>query len=188
MRHRSTDTVAASMMTAGMRSSIDLPQASAAMTTTTTVEMAQLKEDLTQAYKRNSENAREMLQLNGEIKTLTERLAAKERELGDVRSRAGESEAASKRVEDEVRDMEATIAVLRAELQSLQLEFVAAEETLRKTKAENDRLEDRWLKKMGEDAAQQLDTQKAFAQLRERQAELEAQLAAAGPASPQTAA
>jgi chromosome segregation ATPase len=138
------------------------------------IEFSKVKEELTESYKRNSENAREIIHLNGEIKALSEQLQAHERELFDMKTHMGEGEMTIHHLETEIKDREVTISVLHAELHSLQLEYIRSEENLKKIQKENTVLVDRWLRKMSEEAEHMNEATKLFSDLKEKQAQLDA--------------
>eukprot|EP01106_Pelomyxa_sp_JSP_P014925 TRINITY_DN491_c1_g1_i1.p1 TRINITY_DN491_c1_g1~~TRINITY_DN491_c1_g1_i1.p1 ORF type:complete len:593 (-),score=144.97 TRINITY_DN491_c1_g1_i1:45-1793(-) len=115
--------------------------------------IAKLRTDLTESYKRNSENAREMLAINAEKAELTAKAAAKDKDFIESKQKISEIEAAKRKVDAELQEKEVTIAVLRGELQSLQIDNVKQQDAVKRLSADKATLEDRLLKKANEDAS-----------------------------------
>ncbi|PRP75660.1 hypothetical protein PROFUN_15626 [Planoprotostelium fungivorum] len=104
-----------------------------------------LQEELTNSYKRNSENATMILDMNKEVKVMSDDIKHKEIELEDWKSRTNEAEAMIKKLEEQISEKDMVMEVLQEELKALQIELVKSEEKSKALAAENNTLINRWL-------------------------------------------
>eukprot|EP01105_Mastigella_eilhardi_P025033 TRINITY_DN6666_c0_g1_i1.p1 TRINITY_DN6666_c0_g1~~TRINITY_DN6666_c0_g1_i1.p1 ORF type:complete len:583 (-),score=161.33 TRINITY_DN6666_c0_g1_i1:764-2329(-) len=123
-----------------------------------------MQEELTACYKRNSENAAELIELN-QLKTkLTEQVKHSEDAISNLKTTL---ESKTAETEKDSHEKDTTVAVLRSELVSLQVEYVHMEEANKKLKAENVLVVDRWLRKLSEEAEHMNETNQLFASMKE---------------------
>ncbi|KAH3766233.1 autophagy protein 16 [Pelomyxa schiedti] len=115
--------------------------------------VTKLTNELTDTLKRNSEYGKTIYQLTEENKQLTAKIAAKEKELSDLRSQFSEDEMARKKLESDLREKETTMSILRSELHSLQIDYIKQEEKAKQLRAENSVLVDRELRRKSEIAS-----------------------------------
>ena len=112
----------------------------------------QLQEELTASYKRNSENAHQMLEISQQMQRAQEELNKKVDEYEDLLLLHGKLGEEAKRLQRELEDTKAAIEVLRDELMALRQEYHKSEEKCSKLQAENQELLNRWMRKVTEEA------------------------------------
>eukprot|EP01119_Soliformovum_irregulare_P006508 TRINITY_DN1859_c1_g3_i4.p1 TRINITY_DN1859_c1_g3~~TRINITY_DN1859_c1_g3_i4.p1 ORF type:complete len:517 (-),score=137.73 TRINITY_DN1859_c1_g3_i4:185-1735(-) len=111
-----------------------------------------MQEDLTASYKRNSDNATHLLQLNAQLKNIEDDNKSKESEIEEWRAKFGEGEDAFRKLEEDIQEKDLTMQVLKGELAALQQELIRSEAKIKSLEQENKGLVDRWLQKMAQEA------------------------------------
>jgi len=114
--------------------------------------ISKLRNDLTESYKRNADNARALFQLTADNKEQGAKIAQKDKEISDLKAKVAEDDAIKKKLEVDIHEKETTVGILRTELQCLQTDYIRLEELSKTLKRENADLVDRWLRKVDEEA------------------------------------
>ena len=113
----------------------------------------QLKEEVTELYKSQSQNTQKLLFSNEHIRTLESHVADRDKEIKRI-SKEFEAFKLSKLAQEKLlEEKDVTIQVLQDELTALQLELLKVEERYNILECENKTLVDRWLEKMNQEAA-----------------------------------
>jgi len=136
-----------------------------------------LKNELTEVYRRESENSRQMVDLTNENKRLSDVVIEKDKEIASLQSKCKDVETAANSRDSTIKDTKKTVEILKSELHSLQAKILTTEEELRKVVDERESLVLRWTKKVEEEALMIAEMQ------RERDAAVNAAAAAAAEAA-----
>eukprot|EP01112_Ceratiomyxa_fruticulosa_P022729 TRINITY_DN8424_c0_g1_i2.p1 TRINITY_DN8424_c0_g1~~TRINITY_DN8424_c0_g1_i2.p1 ORF type:complete len:566 (-),score=101.35 TRINITY_DN8424_c0_g1_i2:70-1767(-) len=131
------------------------------------------QEELTASYKRSSENAQFLLDLNQKLKTLQDELRNKEDEINMWKTKEKYHEEQSKKLEDQIAEKDVTLKVLRDELGALQVEYVTTEQKAKTLQVEHDRLVERWLQKVQEDASKMNESNELYDRMMAAQHQIE---------------
>jgi len=116
-----------------------------------------LQDELTMSYKRNSDNAQMMIEINRRMKEIEEDSAKKIAEIALVKEKLSDSEALCKKLQSAVDEKDDTLAVLRDEFQAREDKLKALEQRNLKLEGENLQLVERWILKMNEEASKMND-------------------------------
>ncbi|KAJ1654947.1 hypothetical protein IWQ61_005214 [Dispira simplex] len=111
-----------------------------------------LKDERSEFYKTQSQNAQKLLDLTNELRKREEQWRTLQAE---HKHSLAEFTKAQKTLEDYVhlvKEKDGIIQILQDEMTALQLELVTKEEKLKKVEFENSQLVERWLRKMNEEA------------------------------------
>lgn len=116
------------------------------------VQVSTLKDERSELYKNQGQNAQRLLDMTDAIKRAEERNRASEEELVSLRQKVKKLSEKSEYQVEYLREKDRTIQVLQDELSTCHLELTKTDEKMRQLKAENSSLLQRWLKKMNEEA------------------------------------
>eukprot|EP00026_Physarum_polycephalum_P006127 Phypoly_transcript_06168.p1 GENE.Phypoly_transcript_06168~~Phypoly_transcript_06168.p1 ORF type:complete len:595 (+),score=94.28 Phypoly_transcript_06168:102-1787(+) len=114
--------------------------------------LLKLQEELTVSYKRNSDNAQRMVELQREMKELQEENAKREAEATQAKQLMEEALQEQKRLKDKMDDDAKTFQLLQDELHSLRKTFDTTQQENQRMKIENGELIERWMKLKSEEA------------------------------------
>lgn len=123
-------------------------------------DMQRLQQELTECYKRNSENAQELLELNRKVKELTAAAAAKQDQLNTV-------ERMCEGLKVELRERVMALNILTPELDSLKVELARAEARSKTLEEENAHLLNRWRLKVSEEAKKMNEANEFYHQVQQ---------------------
>lgn len=123
-------------------------------------DMQRLQQELTECYKRNSENAQELLELNRKVKELTAAAAAKQDQLTTV-------ERMCEGLKVELRERVMALNILTPELDSLKVELARAEARSKTLEEENAHLLNRWRLKVSEEAKKMNEANEFYHQVQQ---------------------
>jgi len=142
----STSSIGASQITSA------IPSLTASTIGANSEEFERLKNELTEVYRRNSENSRQMVEMTAENKRLSDVVLEKDKEIANLQMKCKDVETTANSRDSTIKDKEKIVLVLKSELRSLQAKIVTTEEELRKANDEKEALVQRWLKKVDEEA------------------------------------
>jgi len=101
-------------------------------------EFEKVKNELTEVYRRNSENSRQMIEMSSENKRLSDIVLEKDKQIADLQNRFKDAESEANSRDSTIKDKEKTMSVLKAELLSLQTKVLTTEGELRKANEEKE--------------------------------------------------
>ena len=111
---------------------------SAVGSSVTAEELANLRKELTEQYRRSSECSKQVLEMANENKRLAQVIQDKEREIAELQGKCKRIEDTATSADDTIKDKELTLSILRGELRSLQVKLIKSDEDLRRTKEDLD--------------------------------------------------